>query len=574
MRRATPCALALVGLVFGPCTVSYAATDYSDVAVIVNTNSQASRTIGDYFKAKRDIPAANLVYVNVSQNEEIDDAEFQSLRGQIESYLQANNLVNTINYLVTTKGVPLKVNRGDTFSLNSPSSSVESELMLILSSNAHLIGGSGRPYSSYYARTAQFTRAAYNMYLVTRLDGYSTQEVLDLIDRSGPETRVNSLSRFVFDQDPSWNTTAPYLNDYLSQACAGLIARGKTVELNTDSVYVTMRHEVVGYVSWGSNDRCADQFSQYAMPGNSWARGALAETYVSTSGRSFEDPPSYGQSLVADLVREGVSGVKGYVYEPYASSMANSAVLFDRYVSGYNLAESYFMASRYVSWMDVVIGDPKTTITLVDGLLPVQLASFEGSYNTRSSQIQLSWTTLSELNNYGFFVQMKNADNGIFEDIPGGFIAGHGTTLEQHAYVFGWVCSDRISGCIYIRLRQVDLDGSEHFSDAVLVELPSNVTTVTEGSFPHQFSLEQNYPNPFNPSTTIRYSLPTAGMVRLTVYNEIGQEIGILIDAYQEAGTHLALFTTEQTGVTASGVYYYRLQAGQSSGTGKMVYVK
>ena len=70
----------------------------------------------------------------------------------MESHLQANNLVNTLNYLVTTKGLPLKINRGDTFSMSSPSASVESELMLILGSNAYLIGGTGRTYSPYYSK--------------------------------------------------------------------------------------------------------------------------------------------------------------------------------------------------------------------------------------------------------------------------------------------------------------------------------------------------------------------------------------------------------------------------------------
>ena len=574
MRGFGKCALVLSGLLWMTNMQAHAAAGYDDVAVIVNTNSQASQTIGDYFKAKRSIPASNIIYVNVSQSEEIDDAEFQSLRSQVESHLQANNLVNSINYLVTTKGVPLKVNRGDTFSTSSPSASVESELSLILGSNASSIGGSGRIYSPYYSRAASFTHAAYGIYLVTRLDGYSVQDVLNLIDRSGPDTRVSKSSRFVLDQDPSWNAIASYLNDYLAQASSQLASEGKNVELNADSIYVTMREEVVGYVSWGSNDRHASEFTENAIPYNTWAPGALSETYVSTSGRSFEDPPSYGQSLIADLVREGVSGAKGYVYEPYTTSMANSAMLFDRYLDGYNLAESYYMASRYVSWMDVVVGDPKTTITMVDGQLPVQLASLQGMFNTSNAQIELTWTTLSELNNYGFFVQMKNNETGTFEDVPGSFLAGHGTTLQQQGYVFGWVCSDGLSGSLYVRLRQVDLDGTEHFSEAVMVEIPAHATSVTGEEFPYQFSLDQNFPNPFNPSTTIRYTVPAAGMVRLTVYNEIGQEIGVLVNAYQEAGTHVALFTTERTGVTASGVYYYRLHAGQSTGTRKMVYVK
>jgi len=94
-------------------------------------------------------------------------------------------------------------------------------------------------------------------------------------------------------------------------------------------------------------------------PRNQWIPGALAETYVSTGGRSFNYPTSYGQSLVADLIKDGVTGVKGYVYEPYLSACAHPDILFDAYTQGFCLAESYYMASAYLSWMDVVVGDPK-----------------------------------------------------------------------------------------------------------------------------------------------------------------------------------------------------------------------
>jgi uncharacterized protein (TIGR03790 family) len=580
MKRVMISLLSALGLMAGAPGPVAKAAGYNDVGVIVNVNSSTSQTIGSYFAEQRGIPAANVIYVNTSVNEEIDDAEFQSLRSQVESHLQANNLVNTLNYLVTTKGLPLKINRGDTFSMSSPSASIESELMLILGSNAYLIGGTGRTYSPYYSKSGPFTRAAYSMYLVTRLDGYTVQDVLDLIDRSGPDTRVSSSSRFVLDQDPAWNTTAPYLNDYLSQACTALQNRGRVVELNADSVYVTSRENVIGYVSWGSNDHYQNEFTENAIPCNSWVPGALAETYVSTSGRSFEEPPSYGQSLIADLIREGVSGAKGYVYEPYSSSMANSSVLFDRYVAGYNLAESYFMASRYISWMDVVVGDPKTTITIVQGPLPVQLSSFAGHYDGPASSIRLTWTTLSEMNNYGFIVQNLNAVSGMYEDIASSFVGGNGTTLEQHAYAYSLTVTATQTTDVPVpqthtlRLKQIDLDGTEYFSDGIIVEEAEQATSVTDASLPVTFGLEQNYPNPFNPSTTIRYALPASGMVRLAVYNNLGQEVATLVDGSQDAGEHEVVFAPGRTEAAASGVYYYRLVAGQMHETKSMVYVK
>ena len=90
-----------------------------------------------------------------------------------------------------------------------------------------------------------------------------------------------------------------------------------------------------------------------------WVDGSIAETAVSTGGRSFDWDTNYGQSLVADLLEDGVSGVKGYVYEPYLSAISYPNVLHPYYAYGYNLAEVYYASNPMISWMGTVVGDPK-----------------------------------------------------------------------------------------------------------------------------------------------------------------------------------------------------------------------
>ncbi|RMH85617.1 MAG: T9SS C-terminal target domain-containing protein, partial [Calditrichaeota bacterium] len=89
-------------------------------------------------------------------------------------------------------------------------------------------------------------------------------------------------------------------------------------------------------------------------------------------------------------------------------------------------------------------------------------------------------------------------------------------------------------------------------NDSVLVaiddELPESV--------PSAFKLAQNYPNPFNPSTTIEFTLPEAAMVKLTIYNALGQEVATLVNGWMNAGTHQ---TTWEAGNLPSGIYFYRL---------------
>jgi hypothetical protein len=91
------------------------------------------------------------------------------------------------------------------------------------------------------------------------------------------------------------------------------------------------------------------------------------------------------------------------------------------------------------------------------------------------------------------------------------------------------------------------------------------------GFSPAEFKLEQNFPNPFNPSTLISYSLPISGIVTLKVYNVIGQVVAELVNEYQEAGKYTAAFSSTNL---ASGVYIYKLSAGDHSSIKKMNLIK
>ncbi|MEO8168123.1 MAG: T9SS type A sorting domain-containing protein [bacterium] len=88
---------------------------------------------------------------------------------------------------------------------------------------------------------------------------------------------------------------------------------------------------------------------------------------------------------------------------------------------------------------------------------------------------------------------------------------------------------------------------------------------------PTDFSLSQNYPNPFNPTTTIRFEIPRAVFVRLSVLNLIGQEVAVALNDMQPAGSHQIQF--DGNGL-ASGVYFYRLEAGTFVDTKKFVLLR
>ena len=136
-------------------------------------------------------------------------------------------------------------------------------------------------------------------------------------------------------------------------------------------MFLVGEKNVLGYASWGSNDRA--NFSRLLR--NTWVNGALAVEFVSTDARTFTRPPEKWtigkwsdppasffagspQSLIGDYIHEGVTGVAGNVYEPYLSACARPQILFPAYVRGHNLAESFYAALPFLSWQTVVIGDP------------------------------------------------------------------------------------------------------------------------------------------------------------------------------------------------------------------------
>ena len=187
-------------------------------------------------------------------------------------------------------------------------------------------------------------------------------------------------------------------------------------------------------------------------------------------------------------------------------------------------------------------------------VLPVELSSFAA--NVVDDKVQLNWSTSSEINNQGFDIERKSSE-GQFEKI--GYVAGFGTSSETHTYSF--TDSKVAAGNYSYRLKQVDFDGTYEYSDVVEIEIAA----------PLEFALEQNYPNPFNPSTTIKYSVAQDGLVKLAVYNLLGEEVTTLVNATQKAGRYEVVFDASKL---ASGVYVYRIETPKFVSAKKLMLMK
>ncbi|MCF8260651.1 MAG: T9SS type A sorting domain-containing protein [Melioribacteraceae bacterium] len=105
-------------------------------------------------------------------------------------------------------------------------------------------------------------------------------------------------------------------------------------------------------------------------------------------------------------------------------------------------------------------------------------------------------------------------------------------------------------------------------------ELINNLVTGTNdswGMMPEQFNLFNNYPNPFNPTTIIKYALPKSAKVQLNVYNLLGEKVGELVNGQMKAGYHQVEFNSAGL---ASGIYIYRISAGEYQANKKMILLK
>ena len=186
-------------------------------------------------------------------------------------------------------------------------------------------------------------------------------------------------------------------------------------------------------------------------------------------------------------------------------------------------------------------------ITFATTVVPVELTSFTGNYV--GNTVQLKWSTATELNNKGFEVQRSIAGNDF---ITLGFVHGKGTTTESNSYSF--IDKAISANTIYsYRLKQMDLDGSFHYSSV------ANLGR----SLPVNFELSQNYPNPFNPSTKINVSLPINSNVSLDVYNIVGEKVMTVVNGNLEAGNYD--YTIDGSKLS-SGIYVYRLVVAGENG--------
>jgi hypothetical protein len=257
------------------------------------------------------------------------------------------------------------------------------------------------------------------------------------------------------------------------------------------------------------------------------------------------DSPSELAPVAFNAADVGPDGGNGRV-EPFDASLI---------LSGDVGSGSAALAGKSAQGGEVVIG------SVENGAIPLTLS--EDASGIRSASVELS---------------LDASVSDVSADLPSGWIIDH-ATKEDGTLRVGLAGTSALSSGQQIASIQLDGSGAKASTDlepeGTYRLNGSDAKDVRVDIAPEEFALEGNYPNPFTQTTTIPYQLSESADVTLEVYDMLGRKIGTLVDKQQSSGQYEVNVNQSKVGQSlSSGVYIYRLEAGDFQDTGKMTVVK
>ena len=207
------------------------------------------------------------------------------------------------------------------------------------------------------------------------------------------------------------------------------------------------------------------------------------------------------------------------------------------------------------------------SITITDDLPPNAPQNLSVTESSVGEHPSLSWTanTEADLKEYNIYRE-DTYYMGVWHKI--------GTETSSPHIDTGVSTSHHHGDDIYYKITAIDNGNNEsNYSNEEWIEAriekiingEENIATIKE------YALNSNYPNPFNPTTQISYQIPENGFINLIVYNALGQQVAELVNQHQSIGKYSVKFNASNL---PSGVYIYRLHAGEFSSTEKMILTK
>ncbi|HLP14697.1 MAG TPA: T9SS type A sorting domain-containing protein [Bacteroidota bacterium] len=277
--------------------------------------------------------------------------------------------------------------------------------------------------------------------------------------------------------------------------------------------------------------------SNVSLSRNTTVANSTSATYVSRVYKFSATTGAYSGTVRVDYL----VGELNSLAEAALQVNVHNGTNWSPVVSGTNNTSSHYVISNALGGAalnEIALGASSSP-------LPVEMTSLEAV--VKCGNVELMWSTATEMNNFGFDVERSEktqGNNGQWRKI--GFIEGHGTTNARQVYRY---VDASVAGTVSYRLKQIDRDGNFEFSKEV---------EVTTAGAPMMFALSQNYPNPFNPTTTISFTVPVSGRATLKILNILGQEVATLFDGEAQSG----IFNQVRFNASgfASGIYFSRLE--------------
>jgi hypothetical protein len=279
------------------------------------------------------------------------------------------------------------------------------------------------------------------------------------------------------------------------------------------------------------------------------------------------DLPFDGVTFPRDEVLRNTTGAAGFE-EGLIRRVSAEALYAGHDVTGFYSDDSFLPDSTPGLWFsphDATFGAyvaRNSQTALVTEPPTAQLQAFTAR-TLNADSVVLDWATTTEWQNTGFEIQRAADAPTAFATLPQSFVPGHGSTMEPQFYSYTDVVPQ--IGTWYYRLKQIRFDCAVSYSNPVLLDDPTDTRERL------RFALLQNAPNPFNPQTVIRFSVPNATQATLTMYDARGREVATLARGAHVRGWHDVVWNARDM---ASGVYFYRLQAGNFTATKKLVLLR
>lgn len=348
--------------------------------------------------------------------------------------------------------------------------------------------------------------------------------------------------------------------------------------------------------------------------------GSEAATYFGNPSMQVGDIPSYIGSWGSRDIRLSNVGLTGSIPTSILSNNGLEALdlsnnpqltgdlpvgLFDLDLELLNLSNT----GLNISSIPTDLSKRELTLTSLGlsglgmtGEIPAFLGDFPLLQNIDLSNNDLTGGIPSSIGNLSLLISLNLADNDLSGELPAtfqdmGYLAGFYTLnaidLSGNANLSGEL-PQRLSEASLMQVMRYDgtnisRPDDNTFNEWLVTTIPSNSglsfpalytdvqtsdlvgTSIESTDNPYIFKLDNNYPNPFNPTTKISYQIPEAGLVTLTVYNILGQQVAQLVNETQNAGVYEINFDAHRL---SSGIYMYRLEAGAYTSTRSMTLVK